>query len=116
MADAFHRPAPKHQLRRALLAVAGHLPGPTLPPHRRNRILLIRPDHLGDVLLTGPVFRALKQAIPQAEVDAYIYKEALPMLEGHPDIDRLIGYDRSWKREGAIFRIGKELGLLYEFR
>jgi lipopolysaccharide heptosyltransferase III len=81
-----------------------------------KKILVIKLRHLGDVLLTGPVFRSLKQAIPQAEVDAYIYKEALPMLEGHPDIDRLIGYDRSWKREGAIFRMGKELGLLREIR
>jgi heptosyltransferase III len=81
-----------------------------------KRILVVKLRHLGDVLLTGPVFHALKQAIPQAEVDAYIYQEALPMLEGHPDIDRLISYDRNWKRGSKIFRISKELGLLREIR
>jgi heptosyltransferase III len=81
-----------------------------------KKILVVKLRHLGDVLLTGPVFRALKQAIPQAEVDAFIYKEATPMLEGHPDIDNLIGYDRNWKRGGFFARIGKEMALLRKIR
>ena len=81
-----------------------------------KKILVVKLRHLGDVLLTGPVFTALKQALPQAEVDAYIYKEALPMLEGHPGIDRLIGYDRNWKKRSFFARIGKEAGLLMDIR
>ena len=81
-----------------------------------KKILLVKLRHLGDVLLTGPVFSALKQAVPEAEVDAYIYQEALPMLEGHPDVDRLIGYDRNWKKEGFFSRLGKEFAVLREIR
>jgi heptosyltransferase-3 len=81
-----------------------------------KKILVVKLRHLGDVLLTGPVFRALKEASPEAEIDAYIYKEALPMLEGHPDIDRLIGYDRGWKKEGFFVRMGKEARMLREIR
>jgi heptosyltransferase-3 len=81
-----------------------------------KKILVVKLRHLGDVLLTSPVFRSLKEAVPQAEVDAYIYKEALPMLDGHPDIDQLIGYDRNWKKGGFFTRIGKELSILSEIR
>ena len=81
-----------------------------------RKILVIKLRHLGDVLLTGPVFRTLKQAFPQAGIDAYIYQEALPMLEGHPAIDRCILYDRSWKNLNLLSRIRKEAGLLREIR
>ena len=33
------------------------------------------------VLLTSPVYRALKQAAPQVEIDALVYRETVPMLE-----------------------------------
>lgn len=81
-----------------------------------RKILVVKLRHLGDVLLTGPVFRVLKEALPKAEIDAFIYKEASPMLEGHPDIDRLIRYDRSWKKRGFFRRMKEELNLLVEIR
>src|SRR5579871_5001117 len=81
-----------------------------------KKILVVKLRHLGDVLLTSPVFRALKQAFPHAEVDAYIYKEAMPMLEGNPDIHQLIAYDRNWKKQGFFTRIIKELGLFWQIR
>lgn len=81
-----------------------------------KKILVIKLRHLGDVLLAGPVFRALRQASPGAEIDAYIYREAFPMLEGHPAIDRMIGYDRSWKSLGISGRLWKEAALLWEIR
>src|SRR5215213_8041512 len=33
-----------------------------------RRIIVLRLDNLGDVLLTGPVFRALRGALPRAEL------------------------------------------------
>lgn len=81
-----------------------------------KKILVVKLRHLGDVLLTGPVFRALKESLPQAKVDAYLYKEAVPMLEGHPDIDGFVGYDRSWKKEGFFSRMQKEIALLRQIR
>jgi heptosyltransferase-3 len=73
-----------------------------------KKILVIKLRQLGDVLLTGPVFGVLKGRFPEARVDAYVYKEAFPMLEGHPGIDGLIGYDRGWKRLGLFKRLWKE--------
>ena len=59
-----------------------------------KKILVIKLRQLGDVLLTGPVFSALKGALPGAKIDAYVYTEAFPMLEGHPGVDGLVGYER----------------------
>src|SRR3989338_947836 len=38
------------------------------------------------------------------------------MLEGHPALDRLIGYDRKWKKEKIWTRIRKEFQLLKMIR
>jgi heptosyltransferase III len=59
-----------------------------------NRILVIKLRHLGDLLLATPVFAFLKAKIPHAEIDAYVYKEAFPILEGNEAISNFIIYDR----------------------
>jgi heptosyltransferase-2/heptosyltransferase-3 len=52
------------------LAQAGKLGRGGAPAgDRRQRILLIRPDHLGDILLASPAETALRQALPDAEID-----------------------------------------------
>jgi heptosyltransferase-3 len=79
-----------------------------------KKVLVVKMRHLGDVLLTAPVFSALKKRFPSAQVDAYIYEEARPMLEGHPGINRLIGYDRKWKKLGFLGRLRKEWALLWQ--
>lgn len=51
-----------------------------------KKILVIKHRHLGDLLLTTPVFAILKKKLPQATIDAYIYKDTYPILEGNPHI------------------------------
>ena len=63
-----------------------------------KRVLVIKMRHHGDVLLTSPLFTQLKKAIPHAEIDAFIYKDTLPMLEGHPAISDYLLYDKGWKK------------------
>lgn len=50
------------------------------------RILVIKLRHLGDVLLTSPMLTQLQKMCPGALIDVYIYRESLPMLEGHPAV------------------------------
>jgi heptosyltransferase III len=81
-----------------------------------KKILVVRMRHLGDVLLTTPVFTQLKQAIPDAEIDALINLEALPMLEGHPAISQFFLYDRRGRSRSFFKRAAAELKLLYQLR
>jgi heptosyltransferase-3 len=81
-----------------------------------KRLLVIKMRHHGDVLLTSPLFSNLKKAIPNAQIDAFIYKDTLPMLEGHPAISGYLLYDRGWKKLSLLKKIGKEVGLLKAIR
>jgi len=81
-----------------------------------RRILIVKLRHLGDVLLTGPVFTVLKRAIPHADIDAYIYRESLPMLEGHPAIKEFVLYDREWKKLNLFARLKHEAEMLWRIR
>lgn len=81
-----------------------------------KRILIIKLRHLGDVLLTSPLFSILKNRMPDAEIDAFIYQESAPMLEGHPDIARLILYDSAWKKSPFVKKLFKEIQMLRSIR
>src|SRR5450631_2447512 len=67
-----------------------------------RRALVIKLRHHGDVLLTSPVFTVLKRAASGAEIDALVYLDTAPMLEGHPAIAAIHTIDRNWKRKGLL--------------
>jgi ADP-heptose:LPS heptosyltransferase len=54
------------------------------------RILLIRPDHLGDLVLTTPVLAALKSSAPDAHLTMMVGPWSREVVAHHPAIDRLI--------------------------
>ncbi len=81
-----------------------------------KRVLVIKMRHHGDVLLASPLFSNLKKAIPDAQIDAFIYKDTLPMLQGHPAIADYLLYDRDWKKRSFLQKMAKELALLKEIR
>ncbi|MBI1952734.1 MAG: glycosyltransferase family 9 protein [Candidatus Omnitrophica bacterium] len=55
-----------------------------------RRILLIRNDRMGDLLLTLPAVSALRKIHPKAEITLLVREGLKPLLENHPDVDRLI--------------------------
>jgi heptosyltransferase-3 len=81
-----------------------------------RRALVTKLRHHGDVLLASPVFTTLKRAAPHAEIDALVYRETAPMLEGHPCIAALHAIDRDWKRQGLVTQAARELALLRTLR
>jgi heptosyltransferase-2/heptosyltransferase-3 len=87
MAAAFHHLSLKHRIRRALLHTLGTVPIPTVREPPVQRILLIRPDHLGDVLLTTPAIHALRAAYPMAEIHALTGPWSAEVLSRYPEID-----------------------------
>ena len=81
-----------------------------------RRALVIKLRHHGDVLLTSPVFTVLKRAASGVEIDALVYQDTAPMLEGHPAITAIHAIDRNWKRQGLLGQATAERGLLAALR
>jgi heptosyltransferase-3 len=79
-----------------------------------GRALVVKLRHHGDVLLAAPVLRALKAQSPQLEVDALVYDDTAPMLDGHPSLSQLHTVGRKWKAEGS--RLFHEMTLFRKLR
>ena len=54
---------------------------------RGLRVLVIRPDHLGDLLLTTPALGLLREGLPEAEITALVGPWARPALAGRREVD-----------------------------
>lgn len=61
-----------------------------------SRLLLVRLDNLGDVLLTTPAFRALKHALPATALTLLSSPVGAQVGRLNPDIDRVLVYQASW--------------------
>jgi ADP-heptose:LPS heptosyltransferase len=60
---------------------------PRWPAERPPRLLVIRPDHLGDLLLATPALGLLRAALPEAELTALVGPWARPVLDGRTEVD-----------------------------
>ncbi|RMF17302.1 MAG: putative lipopolysaccharide heptosyltransferase III [Gammaproteobacteria bacterium] len=87
-----------------------------IDPTSLKRVLVIKLRHHGDVLLASPVLTALKHVAPQAHIDALVYQETAPMLEGHPALNQLHVIDRAWRRQGPVAHLKAEWALIQRLR
>lgn len=58
------------------------------------KILAIKFKYLGDVAITIPALRAIRQTYPEAQLHVLVSQEAIPILEHIPWIDKIWGYPR----------------------
>ena len=74
-------------------------------------ILLIRPDHLGDMLFLTPALRALRQALPEARLVLLAGPWSAGVVAGNGDLDEVMlcsfpGFERNGKRSAlAPYRL-----------
>ena len=67
-----------------------------------QRILVIKLDHLGDVLLATPVFSNLRRIYPSAQVHCLVGEWGEVGLRNHPDVDKILRYNaRFFYRSGG---------------
>jgi heptosyltransferase-3 len=55
-----------------------------------HSILVAVPLRIGDVLLSTPVIRSMRQAWPQAKIDVLVFENTEGILSRNPDINRVI--------------------------
>lgn len=59
------------------------------------RILVVRRDNIGDLVVTTPVFTALRRRFPGARIEALVNSYNAAVLDGHPDVDVVHVYRKS---------------------
>jgi lipopolysaccharide heptosyltransferase II len=59
-------------------------------PTHALRILLIRPDHLGDLLMTTPILAAIRVRAPHAQITMMVGPWSREIVERHPAVDQLV--------------------------
>ena len=67
-----------------------------------KRILVTRTDRIGDVVLSTPVFSAIRRRYPNVHLAALVAESNRDLIDGNPNLDEFILYDkrfvhRSWK-------------------
>ena len=62
---------------------------------RPDRVCLIKPSSLGDVVHALPVLSALRTLWPQAHLAWVVNRGLRGLLDGHPQLDEVIAFDRA---------------------
>lgn len=78
-----------------------------------KKILVLRPDMIGDLMLITPALSALRKKFPQAEITLLIQSYTKDAVKNHPDIDKLIevpkrGFGNTKKFFELLDKIKKE--------
>lgn len=82
-----------------------------------KRILVVKLDHIGDVLLATPVFSNLRRAYPDAEIHALTGSWSRIILENHPDVSKVFEYNSPmFCRSGHPTSLRKTIQLYRELR
>lgn len=104
MTEAFHALPMRHYVRRVMLRMAASLPIRKSRGRGVSRILLIRPDHFGDMLLATAAIRALRRARPLTEIHVLAGPWAAGVLVHYPEVDLVLtlpfpGFERTPKED-----------------
>ena len=71
-----------------------------------SKILVIKLDHIGDLILATPVFKAISEKYPDAKVDALVSKKSKAVIENSPYIETIYSYEsRDFDRNHSIDNI-----------
>ncbi|MFN8178214.1 MAG: glycosyltransferase family 9 protein [bacterium] len=67
---------------------------------RHDRILVVRTDRVGDVVLATPLIRALRSAFPSAHLAAMVRPYTRGVLDGNPYLDEVLVDDPAGEHAG----------------
>lgn len=76
-----------------------------------KNILIVRTDRLGDIVLTTPAIKALREAYPQARITLLVSPSTLEVIKDNPYLDEIRVDDRQGKHKG-LFGFCKLIGEL----
>ncbi len=78
----------------------------TKPGDSQQRVLLVRPTALGDVVRTVPALVTLRAALPDAQIDWLINEELVDAIRHHPALNDVVPFPRRrfalWWRQPRV--------------
>ena len=81
------------------------------PTSLYRRILIVRTDRMGDLLLSTPVVCALRKEYPQAFISMMVSPNTKDIVEGNPYLDEVLVYDKDFRHKnwGATYKFAQIL-------
>jgi lipopolysaccharide heptosyltransferase I len=80
-----------------------------------QKILIIKPSSLGDIVHSLPFLNSLKDSFPKSEIHWIVAKGLECLLDGNPMVDRLLVINKDeWKKIAGLRSTIKELRLLFK--
>jgi heptosyltransferase-2 len=78
---------------------------------RTLRILVVRPDRIGDVILSTPVFEVIKRHYPNSKLAVMVQAPVAPLMDGLSSVDEVIIYDPNGRHAGlrGFLRLLREI-------
>lgn len=76
------------------------------------KIALWKIGALGDVLMTTALVRQLRKACPRAQIDYVVGKSCAVMVQGNPNLDRVVAFDEAILYGRKVGRLGSVVKLL----
>lgn len=67
-----------------------------------KNILVVRTDRIGDVVLTSPAFKVLREAFPYAKIAVLVTPATKELVEGNPNVDQVLVDDRKNAHKGIL--------------
>lgn len=89
MARILHQPSARQRLRNGLCRMAAAIPVLS-QKQTTGRLLIVRPDHLGDVLLSTPAIQFIKRAQPDTEIHLLCGPWSADLLANYREIDLVL--------------------------
>jgi lipopolysaccharide heptosyltransferase II len=70
-----------------------------------RKILIIQTASIGDVILATPVVESFSASFPGAAVDFLLKKGIEPLLAGHPNLRRVLTWDKNRNKLSELFKL-----------
>lgn len=76
-----------------------------------SRVLVVRTDRMGDVILSTPVLTALKAMSPPSQTAMLVRPYTREIVDHHPDLDRVMVDDREGRHRGirGLLTLAREI-------
>ena len=68
----------------------------SVPPDRPDRLLILQPDHLGDLLFVTPALRLLRRELPSTRIEIVVGPWNRRVIEGNEHIDESFLFEFPW--------------------